>query len=278
MSPIRNLAVAVRARTLVPLGRILGAPRVQLTSPLTGAGNHLYDWMWAYRNDAPSAPARVLRQPGMAEWLQEFPLLEDLTVEKSDVPRLLTDFIGTHQDMFGRDFARADVDRFCQALLASSPAFRTRIDRAAAVLQPGSVVVNVRRGDYYRHDFLQEAYGLDIAGYVQAAVRRLRDREHPLDDIVLVSDDVEWCLRELPAVLPSTPRVVEGRRSPLDDLAVLAASRTTVLANSTFSFWGAHLAAARDPEVLVLAPPYHFIDDGVPSRERFDPAWLVVES
>ncbi|WP_298745172.1 alpha-1,2-fucosyltransferase [uncultured Microbacterium sp.] len=260
----------------VPLGRLAGAPCVQLTSPLTRAGNHLYDWMWAFRHDRPRRPARVQHQPSMVPWLAEFPLLDALTLPLATTPRLFADFRGSHEDIFGQHFTRAELARFCTALVASSSSFRTRLSRAADDVGHRSVVVNVRRGDYYEHDFLQAAYGLDIEGYVGASLRALRAQGVPADEIVIVSDDLDWCLQHLPAVVDLPLRPLAQRSSPLDDLAALAAARTVILANSTFSFWGAHIGAALHPDTLVLAPPYHFIDDGVPDKKRFDPTWQVI--
>ncbi|MFJ4166438.1 alpha-1,2-fucosyltransferase [Microbacterium sp. NPDC089698] len=276
MTRAARMRSALRAHALVPLGRLFGAPRVQLTSPLTGAGNHLYDWLWAYRHDRPGSPARVQHQPSMDPWLAEFPLLGGLTIPLAEAPRLVADFRGSHEDMFGQHFTRAEVDGFCRALVASSSSFRERLSRAEDEIGPGAVVVNVRRGDYYAHDFLRAAYALDIEGYVGASLRELRRRRIPADQVVIVSDDVPWCVRHLPAVVDLPLRALAHRTSALDDFAALAAARTLVLANSTFSFWGAHVATALRPDTVVLAPPYHLIDDGVPDRKRFDPAWQVI--
>ncbi len=277
MTGAARVRAALRTHALVPLGRLFGAPRVQLTSPLTGAGNHLYDWLWAYRHDRPGSPARVQHQPSMDPWLAEFPLLDGLTIPLADAPRLVADFRGSHEDMFGQHFTRAEVDGFCRALVASSSSFRERLSRAEDELGSGAVVVNVRRGDYYAHDFLEAAYALDIEGYVGASLHELREREIRADEVAIVSDDVPWCLQHLPAVVDLPLRPLAHRTSPLDDFAALAAGRPLVLANSTFSFWGAHVATALRPDTVVLAPPYHLIDDGVPDRKRFDPAWQVID-
>lgn len=270
---------AVRSRVLVPLGRRLRAPRVQITSPLVRGGNFLYDWMWAYLNDSRERPARVLYQPEMDAWIQEFPLVGPLTVRKDELWRLFTDFNGdSHPDVIGRDFTAEDTKRFTRALIESSPSFSARLAVAAEYLRDDSCTINVRRGDYYQYEHLQASYGMDIKGYVGDALKLVASSGRAVNDYVIVSDDIPWSMQHIPALLSAPGRAIEYRTSMFDDLAILATSRTLIIANSTFSFWGAHMAGAISDDLFVVAPPYHFIDkDGSPSRERFDPMWRVVE-
>ena len=57
--------------------------------------------------------------------------------------------------------------------------------------------------------------------------------------MVLVSDNVPWCVDNLTHLAPQLEFVVnENRRDMFDDLAVLACAKRLILANSTFSYWG----------------------------------------
>lgn len=260
---IADLRAGIRARILVPVGHVVGAPRIQLTSPLTRGGNFLYDWMWAYSNDERKHPARVLSQEAITPWLDEFPLLRKLTIKSVGAWRMLSSFEGTHKDIFGIDFSRKELDRFCRALVASSAQFRKRLDRASKDLSSESCTINVRRGDYYTYEHLRQVYGLDIEGYVVQAISDVLKSGRTVTEFVIVSDDIDWCMSKLPPLLPRPARPAHHRESIFDDLAMIAASSTLLLANSTFSFWGAHIASTSGTHPNVLAPPYHFIgDDG----------------
>ncbi|MDT1904142.1 hypothetical protein FPK34_25985, partial [Acinetobacter baumannii] len=60
---------------------------------------------------------------------------------------------------------------------------------------PDATVVNVRRGDYYSVPEHRAKYGMDIRGYLSAALRALGA---PADSpVVLGSDDPAWCVENL---------------------------------------------------------------------------------
>ena len=65
------------------------------------------------------------------------------------------------------------------------------------------------------------------------------------------SDDPAWCREHLK--LPGESRFVESESpvSPAEDLAIMAACRHHIVANSTFSWWGARLATGSG---VVVAP------------------------
>ncbi|MGP9693508.1 alpha-1,2-fucosyltransferase [Brachybacterium sp. AOP25-B2-12] len=263
---------ALRDHVLAPVGRLLGAPQVQITSPNTRGGNALYYWLRAWTLDAPRHPCRILLQDNFAEWPAEFPLLEHLSTRKQDVPRLLTQWLGDRYDLIGVHFSRQELDGFCRALVASSPSFRARRARARAQIPEGTCVINVRRGDYYRVPELEAMYGMDVPGFVRAALELTEPAAHH----VLVSDDPAWCLEHVAPMVPGTVATLD-RRDLFDDLAALSVARTLILANSTFSFWGAHLGAALGDLRTCVAPPFHFRHaDGTEDAQRFDPSWTVV--
>lgn len=249
------------------------ARRIQLLPPLGRGGNLMYLWQWAYLARTAGERAYVLHSPAADDWIAEFPLLEQLTIAPSDV-RLLDDRVLAARFYYGVDFTRGENLRFCRALLASSPRFRQRMDGADAHLDASSVVINVRRGDYYSDPRFTWAFGIDVAAHVREAIEILQREGREVSDVVVVSDDVDWCRENLAGVLPSPIRTVPGRTGPFDDLAVLASASTLVLANSTFSYWGAHIAAARGRGQRVIAPSHHeILDDGSEFSVMLDPAW-----
>ena len=98
------------------------------------------------------------------------------------------------------------------------------------------------------------------------------------DDLLIISDDAQWCRQELAPLLPTAPRYLQDRRSMFDDLAALVSSRSLVLANSTFSYWGSYLARALHEDHLAIAPPYHQrVAGGGAMDDVFDPRWPRTE-
>lgn len=279
-SSIRHrLKDGARRTVLAPIGKMLGAPKIHLSSPLTRGGNYLYYWLWAYARDTPRHPARVLYHDVIDEWLVEFPLVGHLSIKRDDASTLWSDWVGNHEHTFGVSFQQHELDSFCRALVASSPKFQARLERARTWVKPETVVVNVRRGDYYTYPHLTAMYGIDIEGNATRALQILKELRRSAQDVLIVSDDVEWCIEHLGQILPSPARVIPDRTSMFDDLAVLAAAHTVVLANSTFSFWGSYLGSSLQSNHVAIAPDYHYLGvNGVKMREPYDPRWLIAEA
>lgn len=259
------------------VGALTCAPRVQLSSPLIRGGNFLYYWQWAFCQDRPGRPARVLYQESINAWLEEFPLAARLTVRKADVPVWRTEWVGKHRHTFGLDFTRSQLQVFSDALIGESQRFQSRLDAAGRFLDDETCVINVRRGDYYEYPHLEKMYGLDNVRYVDEAVAQVRSLRPEIRRFVLVSDDIDWCRDHLSNAVIRTLEVYPMRTSMFDDLAILSSARTLLVANSTFSFWGSYIAASRIKDQLTIAPPYHYrLESGELVRDPFDPDWLIV--
>ena len=263
-STARSLLNTVRERP--------GARTIQGSSDAIRGGNNLYLWQWAHLEQRAGRRAAVLRSATMPDWIDEFPLLRDLTIDKKEISLLDRRRFAT-RFFFDQDFDRAQNRDFCLALVDSSNSFRARRSRIRAQITRETLVVNVRRGDYYEVPEFFARFGLDIQSHVAGAVELVRQVGRPVDDVLVVSDDVDWCRRELTPVLGDI-RTLEGRSSPFDDLAALSSATTLVLANSTFSYWGSPLASSFDDEHLAIAPSHHEITpDGSLIAPMFDPSW-----
>lgn len=269
---IRSAAENTTRRLLGIVRERPGARTVQGSSDAIRGGNNLYLWQWAHLERRAGRRAAVLSSATMPDWIEEFPLLGDLTIDEKDVSRLDRRRFAT-RFFFDHDFDREQNRDFCGALVASSDSFRTRRSRVRAQIAPETLVVNVRRGDYYEVPEFFARFGLDIHRHIAEAVDLVQQAGRPVDDVLVVSDDVDWCRRELTPLLGKI-RTLDGRSSPFDDLAALSAATTLVLANSTFSYWGSHLASVFDDEHFAIAPSHHEIaPDGSLIAPMFDPEW-----
>lgn len=250
-----------------------GAPTVQFTPPSVRGGNILYYWQWAFLGRDLEHRRSVLRTDHMAAWLAEFPILGELTIER-EVVRLFDQRTFSTRHHFGTSFTTEENRRFGRWLLSNSPSFMARVERAQETVSEQTCVLNVRRGDYYSVPEYRAEFAMDIRAHISQAIELLKALQRPAEDLLIVSDDPEWCATHLREVLPAEPRFVTNRRSIFDDLAVLVASRTLVLANSTFSYWGSHLASALHDDHLAIAPPFHQrVSSGSFVSDLFDPEW-----
>ena len=119
---------------------------------------------------------------------------------------------------------------------------------AALVRAPGSVSVHIRRGDYLHDPKVLKIHGLMEDDYYNAAARLIR-RLVPDCHFCIFSDDRE-AADTLTRHWPNRTVMPEADR--MHDLALMSRCEHHIIANSSFSWWGAWLEAS--PEKLVIGP------------------------
>lgn len=114
--------------------------------------------------------------------------------------------------------------------------------------------VHVRRGDYVNHPGLGE---ICSPAYYRKALARL-DQENPGTTPVVFSDDIPYCrdlFAERHAVFVDWN---QGDNSWMD-MALMSRCKHHIIANSSFSWWGAWLSDA--PDGLTIGPEKWFSDE-----------------
>lgn len=133
-----------------------------------------------------------------------------------------------------------------------------------------AIAVHVRRTDYVQVTQASSVHGVCAPDYYARALRRLSD-EVQRPEVFVFSDDPQWCREHLAFGAPTTIVDRNGPGGALEDLRLMAACRHFVIANSTFSWWGAWLG--RHPSKRVVAPE-HWYADGRPTPDLLPPDWL----
>ncbi len=135
------------------------------------------------------------------------------------------------------------------------------------------VFVHVRRGDYLSNVATASHHGHCTLDYYAAAFARIRSLcANP--HFFLFSDDLAWASESLPfADLAFTPVDLGSQpQSELAELDLMKRCHHAVIANSTFSWWGAVLID--HPDSIVVAP-YQWFAKG-PAPELYAPGWIVL--
>ena len=120
-----------------------------------------------------------------------------------------------------------------------------------------SISLHVRRGDYVSNKAVLALNGVCSPEYYREAVRTIAQQvDNP--HFFVFSDDPDWVRTNLPIDHPST--IVEGNTGEFgyEDLHLMSRCRHQVIANSTFSWWGAWLNP--NPDKLVIAPGRWYAD------------------
>jgi hypothetical protein len=136
---------------------------------------------------------------------------------------------------------------------------------------PQSVAVHVRRGDVAKDTDLQKLIGSVPHDYYDRAAARLDDeREHPR--FFVFSDDPAWCAEHLD--LPGPTRIVSGQTNEVEDLALIASCEDAIIANSTYSWWGAWLGETEGS--IVICPSDWFNELSHDTSDMHPHHWIAL--
>ena len=144
---------------------------------------------------------------------------------------------------------------------------RAVADRIRASL---AVSVHVRRGDYAANEQTNKFHGTCSAEYYYAAEKLLQSRVGPLT-LFVFSDEPQWAQENLRF---ASPTVVVGHNQPdraHEDLRLMTMCRHHIIANSTFSWWGAWLCD--EPDKVVVAPRNWFSEGGPRTDDLIPKDW-----
>lgn len=132
-----------------------------------------------------------------------------------------------------------------------------------------SVSLHVRRGDYVMDEKTIAKHGVcSLEYYLRAEDRVAEIQADP--HFFVFSDDPEWVADNLKLRHPA--RYVSHNGSMAhEDLRLMSLCRHHVIANSSFSWWGAWLSTGTDK--LVIAPDRWFNDPSINTRDLIPYEW-----
>lgn len=157
-------------------------------------------------------------------------------------------------------------------LFALQPHASPKARDIAANLSPGTLAIHIRAGDYQDRKFADVHHVL-APDYYQRAIATLQ-AEAGFDQVIVMSDTNDAIPSRLPAGLPHT---IVSSQNALDDLFLMSRARHNIIANSTFSWWGAWLG---DPEGRRIVAPRQWFTPGyqagVDVSDLYPPGWTVL--
>lgn len=121
-----------------------------------------------------------------------------------------------------------------------------------------SVALHVRRGDYLK---MKNHFCICELDYYERALEFIKARiDSPI--VYVFSDDIEWCYENINK-LGVKYKIVDINRGidSYKDMFLMTQCRHIIMANSTFSWWGAWLN--RNPNKIVITPSSWFADNSV---------------
>jgi hypothetical protein len=158
-----------------------------------------------------------------------------------------------------------------QEFTAREPSDRKNEALAAAIDAANAVSLHVRRGDYVDNPTTHRYHGTCSLEYYRRAVDHIAARAGR-PHLFVFSDDLQWTRANLRFAAPTT---FVGANSPdcgYRDMLLMARCRHHIIANSSFSWWGAWLNPSRDK--IVVAPQDWFGASRNDTRDLAPPTWV----
>lgn len=113
------------------------------------------------------------------------------------------------------------------------------------------ISVHVRRGDYVK---IGNTQGICTLDYYRKALELMKEKTEP-EMFLVFSDDISWCRDNIARFLGDIPAVYvdwnKGENS-FRDMQLMSRCRHNIIANSSFSWWGAWLNS--NPDKIVIIP------------------------
>ncbi len=145
--------------------------------------------------------------------------------------------------------------------------------RELGIGQRVTVSMHVRRGDYVSDKLANATHGALGEDYYLRGIKYMLDRLGADLELRVFSDDIEWARSNLHYPVATT-YVVTSDGFPQLDLFLMASCDHHIIANSSFSWWGAWLIGHR--EKLVVAPRQWFRSASHCADDICPEAWVLL--
>lgn len=141
------------------------------------------------------------------------------------------------------------------------------------ILGSNSVSIHVRRGDYVSNVNTNKVHGTCDLNYYQRAIEYINSR---IDDPIyfFFSDDMEWVRENIK--IDNECYFIDFNKSDraAEDMRLMSLCKNNIIANSSFSWWGAWLNVNHDK--IVIAPKVWFNDSSFDTSDLIPKAWLKI--
>lgn len=128
------------------------------------------------------------------------------------------------------------------------------------------VAISVRRGDFVTDP---NHYLLPIEYYLGAYYKYFSDK-----NLIIFSDDIQWCKNNFK--IDNKTIIFAQNMTGIEQMSLMTFFNSFIIANSTFSWWGAYLST--DINKNVIRPFHHFDGELKKSKnikDHYPEEWLV---
>lgn len=134
-----------------------------------------------------------------------------------------------------------------------------------------SVSIHVRRGDYVSNPITNAFHGICSEDYYRKAVTLIQQKNPGISRFFVFSDDQDWVKRNFSIGVPFQTVGHKTVGQECEDLILMSSCAHHVIANSSFSWWGAWLSD--NPDKAVIAPEKWFNEADLDTRDLIPRSW-----
>lgn len=137
------------------------------------------------------------------------------------------------------------------------------------ITSPAAVSLHVRRGDYVANARTNAVHGICTIEYYKAAMREI-ESEVPEVTYFIFSDDLEWVKDNVPVKNKCFFVDQNTGLESYNDMRLMSLCRHHIIANSSFSWWGAWLNPSMEKRVIA---PKRWFANGADCSTHVPKAW-----
>lgn len=139
-----------------------------------------------------------------------------------------------------------------------------------------SISLHIRRGDYVQKKRYQNVYATCSLDYYKRGVEHIVKKTGINPTLFIFSDDKDWVKENLN--LPYETVFVDNNSSEksYEDMRLMSLCKHNIIANSSFSWWGAWLN--NNKEKIVIAPQKWFNDEKIIQTDVIPESWIKLEN
>ena len=145
--------------------------------------------------------------------------------------------------------------------------------RKQIVSANNAIFIHVRRGDYISNPETLKFHGVKELDYYKAALTKVKSSLNSLSFFIF-SDDIEYVKNNFAWIGEYT--IIDGNLKDYEELMLMSECKHAIIANSSFSWWGAWLI--KNPNKFVIAPERWFEDEAMhkQSQDIIPASWMKI--
>lgn len=139
--------------------------------------------------------------------------------------------------------------------------------------ESNSVSIHIRRGDYVQKKRYQDLYAACSLDYYKRGVEYIAEK-HSNPKLFIFSDDIQWVRANWD--LPYENIFVDNNSGDksYEDMRLMSNCKHNIIANSSFSWWGAWLN--NNQEKIVIAPQKWFNNERINQSDVIPGDWIQI--